>query len=113
MNKFLIDENLPENLELFCSEKFIHVNSVKTSMTDSEIWNYAKENDLVIVTKDADFSDRILVTKPPPRIIHIKYGNMRKTELNQLLIKIWEELEALIKNNKLVRVYNDYLEIVK
>ncbi|MCZ8201444.1 MULTISPECIES: DUF5615 family PIN-like protein [unclassified Microcystis] len=31
------------------------------SPRDTEIWQYAKDKKLVIVTKDADFSDRLML----------------------------------------------------
>jgi len=39
------------------------------SWSDFEIWRYAQENDLVIVTKDADFSDWVMLSEPPPKVI--------------------------------------------
>ena len=34
---------------------------------DGEIWDYAKAHDFVIVTKDADFPERSILHKAPPR----------------------------------------------
>ncbi|WP_408034227.1 hypothetical protein [Thiorhodovibrio winogradskyi] len=28
---------------------------------------------MIIVSKDTNFSDRVLVSEPPPRVIHIRY----------------------------------------
>ncbi|MEZ4821876.1 MAG: DUF5615 family PIN-like protein [Ignavibacteria bacterium] len=36
------------------------------------MWEYAKENNLTIISKDADFSSRILIKSPPPKVIHIR-----------------------------------------
>ncbi len=41
-------------------------------MKDAEIWRYAKSGDMTIVTKDSDFIDRIIISEPPPRIIHFQ-----------------------------------------
>jgi len=90
-----------------------HVTNLGSSPTDTEIWEYAKQNNLVIVTKDADFSDRIIVSSPPPRVIHIKFGNMKKRDFHAFLKKIWPRLESLIKIHKLVNVYFDSFETIE
>ena len=56
MNGFLFDENLPANLRFTPALPVIHVSVLGESPSDTQIWQYAKQNDLVIVTKDADFS---------------------------------------------------------
>jgi len=62
------------------------------------------------VTKDADFSEYVLLNDPPPRVIHIKFGNMKINDFHQLLNKLWSEVCDLSNNYKLVRVYKDKLE---
>ena len=59
MNGFLFDENLPGGLNFNPSLPASHALDLGANPTDSELWSYAKERHLVIVTKDADFSDRI------------------------------------------------------
>ena len=56
MVRFLIDENLPYYFNLWNSKEFIHVIDLVKIKTDSDIWDYAKKNNLIIVTKDSDFS---------------------------------------------------------
>ncbi|WP_372504546.1 DUF5615 family PIN-like protein [Thiothrix lacustris] len=63
-----------------------------------------------IVTKDADFSDLILLNDPPPRIIHIRTGNMKMREFHQHLNQLWEHVCLLSETYKLVQVYNDRVE---
>ena len=76
MAKYLIDANLPYHFSLWAGDEYIHINELNDAWTDSEIWQYAQEHNLTIVTKDVDFSDRIMLSQPP-RIIHIKFGNMK------------------------------------
>jgi predicted nuclease of predicted toxin-antitoxin system len=54
---------------------------------------------LVIVTKDADFSDRIIVSNPPPRVVHLRFGNMRKNDFHAFLQNIWPQIEQLIQTH--------------
>ncbi len=82
------------------------------SLTDSEIWEYAKENDLIIVTKDADFSHRIAAASPPPRIVHIRIGNMKLQDLLGFLKRSWPQIELHLPVAKLINVYSDRIEVV-
>ena len=110
MAKFLIDVNLPYYFSLWSTSEYQHVRDINDEWSDSEIWQYAKKNSLTIVTKDADFSDRMILTEPPPRVIHIKMGNLKMKEFFGSITKIWEDAIALSHNYKLIRVYPDRLE---
>ena len=74
------------------------------------LWAYAKENGLTIVTKDTDFSDMIIMNNPPPRVIHIKVGNMKMREFHQLLSRIWSDVCTMSEEYKLIRVYSNKIE---
>ncbi len=76
MPSYLIDTNLPYYFSLWNTEDFIHQIDIQNNLEDFEIWKYAKERGLTIVTKDADFSERILLAMPPPRVIHLRVGNL-------------------------------------
>jgi len=110
MKKYLIDVNLPSRFSIWAAEEYEHVVHINDELKDSEIWTYAKENDLTIVTKDTDFSDMILMNNPPPRVIHIKVGNMKMKEFHQLLSGIWNDVCKMSEEFKLVRVYAHNIE---
>lgn len=110
MKKYLIDVNLPRYFSLWASEEYEHVVNIDDAMKDSEIWAYAKQHNLVIITKDADFSDLILLNDPPPRVIHIRTGNMKMREFHQHLSQLWDQVCLLSETYKLVQVYNDRVE---
>ena len=71
MPKYLIDANLPYYFSLWSGNDFIHVFDLNDEWSDSEIWEYAKGQNLTIVTKDVDFSDRMLMSDPPPKVIYL------------------------------------------
>ncbi len=79
-------------------------------MTDSELWDYAKKNNLTIITKDSDFSDRILFNKPPPGIIHIKFGNLSMKDFFNVISNCWDEVLITSEKYKLVNVFKDRIE---
>jgi predicted nuclease of predicted toxin-antitoxin system len=111
--RFLIDANLPYRSSLWSGEDFQHMRNVGETWTDSQIWQYARSHQLIIVTKDTDFSDRIMVSNPPPRVVHIRLGNMRMRDFHGLISDLWPQVVALGAVNRLVRVYKDRIEAIE
>jgi len=111
---FLLDENIPERLTFHPS---LPVGVARVALgsgaSDNVLWEYAKEAEYVIVTKDTDFSDRILLDNPPPRVIHLRFGNMQRRAFHQLLAKVWGRIEILLREHKLICVYEDRIEAIK
>jgi predicted nuclease of predicted toxin-antitoxin system len=110
MVKYLIDVNLPNRFSIWASEEYEYVISINDEMKDSEIWSYAKENNLTIVTKDTDFSDMAILNNPPPRVIHMKIGNMKMSAFHQIISNIWGDVCAMSEEYKLIRVYPNKIE---
>jgi len=110
MNGFLLDENLPSKIQFTPSLPIIHVSALGKSLSDTEIWQYVKEQNLVIITKDVDFSDQLMLDSNPPKVVHLRFGNMRKREFHHFLAHIWSQIEELVVDHKLVNVYLDQIE---
>jgi predicted nuclease of predicted toxin-antitoxin system len=110
MKKYLIDVNLPYLFSLWKDEIFIHQRDIDDTWTDEKIWSYAKENNLTIVTKDSDFSNKILLSEPPPRVIHIRFGNLKFNDFFKILTKNWQSISELSDDHKLVNVFIDRIE---
>jgi predicted nuclease of predicted toxin-antitoxin system len=109
---YLFDENLPQVPFLPTNFPVTHALGLGPRLTDSEIWNHAQQDDLAIVTKDADFSQRMVLTAPPPRVVHLRVGNMRYREFATWLRHAWPQIEALVASHRLVNVYRDRIEAV-
>ncbi len=62
---------------------------------------------------DSYFSSQIMFHTPPPKVIHIRLGNMKIKQLHDALSAIWPEILALNKDYKLVNVFADRIEGVK
>jgi predicted nuclease of predicted toxin-antitoxin system len=103
MPSFLIDANLPYFFNLWNSPNFIHLKDIADDMQDTEVWNYAKIHHLTIITKDADFSNRIILANPPPNVIHLRVGNLKMSALHDLITTIWKDIEWMSEKNKLIR----------
>lgn len=110
MRGFLFDENLPSRLTFKPSLPVVSAPSLGKSPSDEVLWKHGREHALVIVSKDADFSNRIMLDAPPPWIVHLRFGNQRHAEYHALLAKMWPRVEALLPHNKLICVYTDRIE---
>jgi predicted nuclease of predicted toxin-antitoxin system len=113
MAKFLIDANLPYRFSLWHGPDYIHVFDLNDQWSDWEIWDYAKLHNLIIVTKDADFYDRILLSEPPPKVVHLQIGNMRMRDLFAFLNSVWPHIQMLSESHKLVVVRKSEIEAVE
>ena len=110
MHRYLIDVNLPYYFSVWHGADYVHVHDLNDRWTDSELWAYAKDHGLTIVSKDADFGDRVLVSEPPPRVIHIKLGNMKMNDFYLAISGMWDQVRELSRRYKLVRVFHDRIE---
>lgn len=64
-------------------------------VTDKEVWEYARREGFVIVTKDADFGDLCMLMGFPPKVIWIRRGNCRTSDVEALLRHHHSDIEAL------------------
>jgi predicted nuclease of predicted toxin-antitoxin system len=103
--KLLFDENLSPKLSNSLSDIFpnsLHVRDIGMKATiDPIVWDYAKDNNLMIVSKDADMHDLSLVFGSPPKVIWLRLGNCSTLQVENLLrrdfnaIKLFHEDENL------------------
>ena len=110
MKGFFFDENLPSRLTFKPGLPVVTTTSLGSSPTDTQVWEFAQRRELVIVSKDADFSERIILRMPPPWVVHLRFGNLRRKEYHALLARVWPQVETLLKTYKLVNVYADRVE---
>ena len=86
--KLLFDENLSPSLPRRIADLFpdsVHVRDVGMKATDDPIvWDYAKGNDFMVVSKDADMHDLSLVFGNPPKVVWLRLGNC-STKLVEVL----------------------------
>ncbi|KGO92469.1 DUF5615 family PIN-like protein [Flavobacterium subsaxonicum] len=113
MADFLIDVNLPYYFSLWNTENFVHQKDINDEWSDEQIWRYAQENDMTIITKDSDFSNKILLRQPPPKVIHIRFGNMKMKDFYDTTSKLWNDILILNESNKLVNVFKNRIEAIQ
>jgi predicted nuclease of predicted toxin-antitoxin system len=110
---FLFDENVPMPLRFVPSLPVVHATSLGPSPSDRQLWTYATQHALVIVSKDADFADRVMQATPPPWVIHLRFGNLRRVAFEALLDTAWPRVESLLPAHKLIRVFADRIESIR
>ena len=65
------------------------------------------------MTKDADFSDRVLLGAGGPRVIHIRVGNLTIGDLHRYLSSIWTDVCQASEGCRLVQEYRDRIESIE
>jgi predicted nuclease of predicted toxin-antitoxin system len=103
--KLLLDENLSRRLVPFLLTAYPGSTQVVLvgleAADDTQVWQYAKTNDFVIVTQDADFEELSLVRGHPPGIIWIKTSHPTRSTILKLLLDQQTLIdEVLIRQNQ-------------
>lgn len=95
--KLLFDENISHKLALALVDLFpdsVHPRNVGLkSQDDRLIWDYARDNDFMIVSKDADFYQRSLLFGHPPKIIWIRRGNCSTKTIESILCDHYDDIK--------------------
>lgn len=65
-------------------------------LQDADIAKIAIEENRIIITKDSDFPDSFFLKGAPPRIIHLRLGNLRNRELTAFLETRWSLIDDLL-----------------
>jgi predicted nuclease of predicted toxin-antitoxin system len=87
--KLLLDENqsdriIPKIIDLYPNSE--HVKTLRlVNSDDVVIWEFAKSNDFVIVSKDSDFHQRSLLYAHPPKFIYLRIGNSPTSKIVQIM----------------------------
>jgi len=108
--EFLLDENLSAKL---CSSLATlgHASHVSHHLLlhadDASIWQFSKEKNYVIVTKDNDYFHKSRLLGCPPKVIKISCGNRPTTFLAELLVASSDSINSFVQSDKC------YLEIVQ
>jgi len=102
--RLLFDHNLSPRLPRLLSDLYpgsVHVREIDLHQSDdSVIWEYAKAQNLVIVSKDSDFQQRSLLLGAPPRFIWLRLGNC----------SVMESADVLRRNTAAIYTFNQNVE---
>jgi predicted nuclease of predicted toxin-antitoxin system len=76
--KLLFDENLSRKLvplveELFSGSAHVTHAGIYSGASDREIWDFARQNEFVIITADNDFLSLANTLRHPPKVILLEH----------------------------------------
>lgn len=96
--KLLFDENLSHKLVQLLEDLFpnsIHVREVGLKAADDPlVWEYAKDNGLILVSKDADMHQRSFLFGPPPKVVWVRLGIAQRQ-----MLKSWCDNTSTLSRN--------------
>ena len=102
--RLLFDQNLSNKLVALLADvfpDFIHVRDAGlTEASDSALWEYARANDFVIVSKDEDFHQFSFLHGPPPKVVWVRLGNCTTADIERTLRDCREELAEFSTDDK-------------
>jgi len=97
--KLLLDQNLSPRLVHWLADLYpnsIHVAQVELDRSlDQEIWDYARQHDYIIVTKDVDFSEFSILQGFPPKVIWIRRGNCSTQDIEIILRENFDAIKVM------------------
>jgi predicted nuclease of predicted toxin-antitoxin system len=87
--KLLFDQNLSPRLphrlaDAFPDSSHVAEHGLDTA-SDLAVWDFAKDQGFVIVTRDADFGDMGALRSFPPKVIRIRPGNSTTGQIEDAL----------------------------
>ncbi len=102
--KLQLDQNLSPRLIEQLAEIYpgsTHVQSAGLDRaSDEAVWDYARQNDYLIVTKDSDFHERSLLLGPPPKVVWIRRGNCSTQQIAQILRNHVADIQTLTNDDQ-------------
>jgi len=97
--KLPFDENLSPKLPGLLATLFpdsVHVRECGLlGRPDEDVWEYARANGFIIISKDSDFQQRSLLYGHPPKIVWLRIGNRTRQQLVVLITSHEQEIHAL------------------
>jgi predicted nuclease of predicted toxin-antitoxin system len=93
----------------------IHVNDLpdKWYTKDDDISKYADANNLILITKDADFRNSYFIKKTPKKLIKVNLGNISNTTLVDILSEILDIIEKVnLLPHFLIEIEKNYYNLV-
>lgn len=98
--KLLIDANLSYRLVKKLSESYsdcVHVTRTGLNIpaSDRDIWDWARQNNCIIVTNDEDFLNLSIQLGAPPKVVLLQFGNQSTDYIAQVLLNRHKDLTNL------------------
>lgn len=99
MKPLLFDQNISPHLVTSLADLYpgsCHVEKVGLARSlDQTVWEYARQNGFIIVTKDAGFTELGFLQGFPPKVIWIRRGNCSTRNIEKILRDNFEAIGRL------------------
>ena len=104
--RFVVDAQLPPALARLLVARghfaeHVSENGLRDA-DDSPIWQYALENQAIIVTKDEDFPHRSQQSTTKPVILWLRIGNCSRQALLQWFEPLLPQIELLVQQGNVL-----------
>ena len=113
---FIIDAQLPDSLcEYFRDCDCIHTSKLKdgNQSRDSSINELSLKENRVVITKDTDFYYSYIASQKPYKLILVKLGNMRLSELKRYFENNCNKIKEIIEENSFIVLENNRIRIME
>ncbi len=110
--KFLLDAQLPRKLSLFLSYRghdALHTLDLphQNRSKDSELNALSLKDERVLISKDMDFVESLLISNKPYKLLYINTGNIRNKELQALFVANLEKIVEVLEENRFVELTSE------
>ncbi len=107
--KFLLDAQLPKKISLFLNYKghdSLHTLELpnQNRSKDSELNTLSIQEKRVLVSKDMDFVESLLISDKPYKLLYINTGNITNKQLQELFSKNLEQIVKCLEETRFVEV---------
>jgi len=108
--KWLVDAQLPMRLAVHlrqCGEDVIHTLEMPhgNRTADKEIATTADIEDRVVISKDSDFVDSLIIRRIPRKLLHVTTGNIANDKLVDLFHIHLPAIKAAFGESDLVELH--------
>lgn len=112
--KFIVDAQLPKTLAYSLRGKgfdVLHTSELPdgNDTTDDEINRLSLAENRIVISKDADFYDSFTAKKEPYKLLHIKTGNIRNSQLIELFDKNFELIVKELSEGSVVQISQTHI----
>ncbi len=107
--RFIVDAQLPKKLsDFFITQGFDSIHTLdlpdKNATTDKYIITLAENENRILITKDDDFLRSFMISKKPEKLVLVKTGNIRNTDLIELFETGLSSIVSLLRECSLIEI---------
>ena len=116
MKRILLDQGLPRSAVKILGLTgwdAVHTGDIGLgNASDREVIQYARKEDRIIITLDADFHAILAVENArEPSVIRIRQEGLRGDALSELIQKIWPKIQRQLETGALVTVTEESIRV--